>query len=569
MNIEVEIKEPDKFKDNLLVRYSAFVAFPYDLRIAEFIKKMPLFSYNSKDKIWEIPIYELPKLCNKFTDCDIHITGTYHKIAKSDKKIPKGFKFKTKPYKYQKEGVEFALSKERFILGDECGLGKSKMVIDFCGCLKHQKLINKVLIVCCVNSLKWNWVNEVKIHSDYSAYVLGTRKRKNGKVYNGGTKAILEDLNNLPDNDFIIINVEGLRGGSKKVGNKYQLPIADKIATLCNNGTIGAIAVDEIHLCKSTTSLQSKALLRLNAKYKVAMTGTPIMNQPLDLYVPLYWLGYENRNFFSFKSKYAVLGGWNNTQVVGYKNLDELRNVTQEIMLRRLKDEVLELPPKLYKTEYVEMTAKQEQIYEQVRLGLLANVEQIAENNNPLLMFTRLKQATGYTGIIDPNTHESAKFDRLLQYADEIVSNNQKFIVFSEWTGITNAVKPLLKDFNPAYITGEIKDSERIAEVNKFQNDDTCKCIIGTRGAMGTGLTLTAASYVIFIDNPWNMALKQQAIDRAHRVSTNHKVTIIDLVCKDTIDEKILDIVKLKGQISEIMLNGKLPVSEINYLLGV
>ena len=136
----------DKFKDNLLVRYSAFVAFPYDLRIAEFIKKMPLFSYNSKDKIWEIPIYELPKLCNKFTDCDIHITGTYHKIAKSDKKIPKGFKFKTKPYKYQKEGVEFALSKERFILGDECGLGKSKMVIDFCGCLKYQKLINKVLI---------------------------------------------------------------------------------------------------------------------------------------------------------------------------------------------------------------------------------------------------------------------------------------------------------------------------------------------------------------------------------------------------------------------------------------
>ena len=152
---------------------------------------------------------------------------------------------------------------------------------------------------------------------------------------------------------------------------------------------------------------------------------------------------------------------------------------------------------------------------------------------------------------------------------EQIVSNNQKFIVFSEWTGITNAVKPLLKDFNPAYITGEIKDSERIAEVNKFQNDDTCKCIIGTRGAMGTGLTLTAASYVIFIDNPWNMALKQQAIDRAHRVSTNHKVTIIDLVCKDTIDEKILDIVKLKGQISEIMLNGKLPVSEINYLLGV
>lgn len=570
--IRIHIGEPDKLSNNILVKKSAFVSFDYNPDIVSFIKQMGTRVYNPDNHTWEMPINNIISLCNKFENEEIKIDGIYEDLHKQDFEIdiPKDFEFKTKPFNHQIDGVRFGLNKKKFLLCDDQGLGKTKQIIDFVGCLEKTDTINKVLIVCGVNSLKYNWQSEISIHSDEKGWVLGTRFRKTtGKAYEGNTKNKLEDLDNLPDCRYIITNIETLRAGAEKISKtKYHFPIAEKLQELCKNGTISVIAFDECHKSKEPTSLQSRAMINVTAKYMVAMSGTPLMNNPLDLYFPMKWLGYENHSFYQFKQHYCKLGGWGGSQVVGYKNLEEIRAMMDNIMLRRLKTEVLDLPEKIRKIEYVDMTPKQSQIYKEVYNGVMSDLQKIKFSNNPLSMMIRLRQATGWTGIISDTIQESAKMERMIELVQEIVASGQKAIIFSNWESMTEVAREKLKSYNPAYISGATKADERMKEVGRFQNDDKCKVIIGTIGAMGTGLTLTAAQNVIFLDSPWNMALKAQAEDRAHRIGTKGTVSVITLCCRDTIDERIEELVEKKGQIADALVDGKISIDDINYLLS-
>ena len=323
------------------------------------------------------------------------------------------------------------------------------------------------------------------------------------------------------------------------------------------------------HRCKDPTSQQGKALLKLQAETMVSMTGTPLMNNPLDLYIHLKWLGYEKHAYYSFKKHYCIFGGFGGYQIVGYRNLDQLKEQFEDIMLRRLKKDVLDLPDKIYTTEYVEMSPKQAKIYKEVSMEIKENIDKVTNAINPLAELIRLRQATGYTGILSSTIQESAKLDRLEELLDEIVSNGGKALIFSNWTAITNPTFERFKRFNPAIITGETKN--RVEQQDKFMNDDTCKIIIGTIGAMGTGLTLTAGSTVIFLDEPWNRATREQAEDRAHRIGTKENVNIIFLITKNTIDERIHDIVEQKGHLADMLVDGKVVGDKkqlINYLLS-
>ena len=572
--IHIQIAKPRKLANNILVDYSAFVSFDYNAQIVSYIKDISTRVYDPETFTWEIPVADIIGLCNKFRDHDIKITGTYEKLGSAEDlvQIPTGFEFKTKPFQHQIDGVRFGLTKERFLLCDDQGLGKTKQIIDLVGCLSTKDNIQKVLIICGVNSLKYNWEEEIKIHSNESGWVLGTRYRKNGNKYEGSTKDKLADLENLPDCKYLITNIETLRAGAEKVSKtKYHFPIAEKIAELCNKGIISMIAFDECHKAKNSTSLQGRAMMKTSAKYMVAMSGTPLMNNPIDLYFPLHWLGYETHSLYQFKQHYCHLGGFSGGEIVGYKNLDEIRALMDKVMIRRLKMEVLDLPEKIHKVEYVDMTSKQSVIYKEVMAGVRSDLHKMSFSNNPLSMLIRLRQATGYTGILSDKVKESAKLDRMEELVTEIVDSGQKAIIFSQWSEITAIVKERLAKYNPAYITGETKAEERMIEVNRFQNDDNCKVIVGTIGAMGTGLTLTAAQNVIFLDSPWNRALKDQAEDRAHRIGTAGTVNIITIVCKGTIDEKIEDIVYRKGLMSDMLVDGKgekIDMKIINELLS-
>lgn len=567
--IKIKIDNPDKLASNVLIKKSAFVSFDYDGRVVDFIKKMGTRIYNPDNRTWEMPINNIVSLCNKFEDIEIIIEGVYEDLHKIELEndIPKNIIFKTKPFPHQLDGIRFGLNHDRFLLCDDQGLGKTLQIIDLVECLGDK--VQKALIICGVNSLKYNWREEVSKHSNEKGYVLGTRYRKNGKEYLGSTKDKINDLSNLPDHKYIITNIETLRLGAKKIGKyKYDFPIANKIKELCNDGTIGLIAFDECHRAKDSTSLQGKAMLEISAPHMIAMSGTPLMNSPIDLYFPIKWLGYENHSLFEFKRHYCRLGGYNDAEIMGYKNLDELRSLVDQIMLRRLKTEVLDLPDKIEKLEYVEMSSKQSKLYLEIQQNTKTLIHQIRMSNNPLSMLLRLRQVTGWCGIIDESIQESAKMQRMIELVEDIVSNNQKAIIFSNWTSITEVAIKLLSKYNPAYITGDVKQEERMNEVDRFQNDERCKVIIGTIGAMGTGLTLTSAQNVIFLDEPWTKALKNQAEDRAHRIGTKGTVSIITLMCKDTIDDRIHDLIEKKGKMSDALIDGKLSLEDINFLLS-
>ena len=549
--ILIDIRKSNKLKDS---EYSAFIKFDYNSKIVDAIRELPFRYYNPSETEWEVPTNKVEYLINKLKGFDIKICGklTIFEDKNTNIGLPEGFEFKTKPFSHQLEGVEYGLKYDRWFLGDEQGLGKTKQVIDIAVARKVMYGYRFCLIVCGVNTLKWNWVNEIHTHSKEDAYILGQR-RKGTKIRIGSTKDKLEDLKLMYDRKephpyFIITNVESFRDKN----------IADTISDLCKKGIIGMCAADEMHKMKNPTAQQTKGFLKCLPYCRIGMTGTPLMNSPMDLYVILKWLGYESHAFYSFKQHYCVMGGYGGYEIVGYKNLDQLTAQVREIMLRRLKSEVLDLPEKIYVDDIVEMEGKQAVMYKEVEAGLKADyINGDIDLTNPLSALIRLRQTTGYPGILSDEITESAKLDRMEEIVENCISNDEKVIIFSNWTQMTGVIFDKVAKYGCGVITGETADSNRQAIVNKFQSDDTLKVIVGTIGAMGTGLTLTAATTVIFVDEPWNKALFDQAVDRAHRIGQKNNITIYSIMCKDTIDERIHNLIYKKGAMSDAIIDGK------------
>ena len=530
-------------------QYSMFVSFPYDNKIVDVIRNLPTRFWNKDTKEWEVPLKKLEYLLDKLSDFDFDISGKYVELEKPKAVTPVNFKFKTTPYEHQIEGFNFGLNNDRWLLGDEMGLGKTKQVIDIAVAKKLQWNYKHCLIICGVNGLKWNWYNEVLTHSDEKPYILGQKRRKNGNLFIGSANDKMQDILNINELPyFIITNIETMRNQD----------IVSELVKLCKSKEIGLVAFDECHKAKDPTTQQGKGMLKIQADTMIAMTGTPLMNTPLDLFFILKWLGYEKNSYYKFKNHYAEFGGFNNYQILRYKNLDELQERLNDIMLRRLKDEVLDLPEKTYIDEYVEMTPKQTIIYNEVSAEIKANIDAIKMANNPLAELIRMRQATGYTGILSTTIQESAKLDRMEELVEEAVENNKNVVIFSNWTQMTTPIAKRLSKYNPAVITGEINADARQQMIDKFQNNNSCKVIVGTSGAMGTGLNLYAGSVIIFIDHPWNRALYDQCVDRCHRIGQTKNITIYNIMAKNTIDERVWEIVNTKGALSDAIIDGKI-----------
>lgn len=529
---------------------SLFIKFNYDLAILQMVKSLSKRWYHAETRTWETPVENLKEVLHVFRNCDVVYDlpiSTAEAMAKEEKAKPQKlvempkFEFKTKPFNHQIEAFNYAQRNAKFLLGDEQGLGKTKQGIDIAVSRKPQ--MKHCLIIVGVNSLRWNWFKEVSIHSNESARILGMRE-KNGKFKDGTLKDRLQDLQSDLAEFFLITNIETLR-------NKE---ILSKLEQMTKSGQIGMIILDEAHKCKNPNSTQGKAIHALKSKFKIAATGTPLMNSPLDCFNVLKWLEAEKGNFYSFRSRYAVMGGFGGYQVVAYKNLQELNNRMQQVMLRRKKSEALDLPAKTRTVEFVDLEGKQLQLYREILLNLRANISELEKSPNPLSQLIRLRQATSNPRLLTEQDVPNAKIERLVELVEEVAENGKKAIVFSNWESVTAEAKKALAAFNPAYITGSVED--RQAEVEKFQNQKNCSVIIGTIGAMGTGLTLTAGTTVVFIDKPWNMANVEQAEDRAHRIGTTENVSIITLAAKNTIDEKIEAIIEGKAGMSDAIVDG-------------
>jgi len=562
--IKVEINK----STNIVGNFSIYLSFPYNEEVINKVKSnFNQRYYHSDTKEWEISFSYKDMLESVFSDYVLEINDLSGNLFCENNKVE--IEYKTIPFKHQEEAVKYGMTHDKWLLADEMGLGKTKIAIDIAVNRKKMDNIKHCLIICGVNGLKWNWKEEIEKHSNEKCYVLG--QDYGNRVTNFDKLHELEELDKL-DSFFIVTNIETLRFNRKtgkkiRRGNKLKeervFMITDKLIDLLSRDEIGMIVFDEAHKAKDSESMQGEQFLRLHTPIEIAMTGTPLMNSPLDLYMIFKWLGYENHSLYAFKNHYCELGGYGGYQVIGFKNQEELHSRLNEISLRRLKKDVLDLPEKIDITEYVEMGSEQTKIYKEVQQEILDdmehNIDKYILSPDPLSQLIRLRQATGYTGILSTKIMESAKFDRALELIEDAISNNQKVIVFSNWLLV---IKPFIDILQNKYgkvaiIQGEIKGEEKMEQIRMFQEDDKCKVAIGTTSAMGTGFTLTAATVEIFLDEPWNYASKSQAIDRAHRVGTKDNLTIYTLICKNTIDERINNIVKYKKSLSDEIVDGK------------
>ena len=574
--VHIEIAQPERLKPTSLSKLSAFVSFEYDSNLVSIIKSMGTRVYIPDKKTWEIPESAVPMLMSRLRDYDVLLRGEmHHETPESHAQLPSGFVFTTKPYKHQMEGVIYGLEHESFLLGDDQGLGKTKQIIDLAMCRKQTDGLKHCLIICGINGNKYNWADEVKIHSKEDSWILGTRftKRPPIKMIEGSTKDKLEDLNNIPHQFFWITNIETLRGGSfkEKQGKRtvIRFPIAEKIQELCDKGIIGMIAFDEAHKAKNPDSQQGKALLSIDCKGpKIPMSGTFVLNNPLDLYLPLKWAGFETHSFYAYKQHYCTMGGFGGKEIVGYKNLDELRSMVSKVMLRRVKGDVLDLPPKVHTIEWVDAYPEQKALYKDVRDQVRDNIDKVKVHPDPLSEMLRLRQVTGYPGILSSTVTKSAKMDRMEELVEDEVAVGGKAIIFSNWSEMTNVIRHKLKKYNPAYITGEVGSVQRMEEKDRFQNDPNCKVMIGTIGALGTGFTLTAAQLVIFVDEPWNRGIKDQAEDRAHRIGTRGTVRVVTILTRDTVDEGVYNLVQKKGKMADLLVDGKVDGKNVDDVLS-
>lgn len=534
------------------------LSFRYDPVTVGKVKELAQRRYLPEERAWEIPAFELPNLVEKVginnLKGDDAIIGALKTKEIEDKReatqerlkgikpsIP--FDFTTAPLPHQIEAFNYGLERNALLIGDEQGLGKTKESIDIV--VARKKELCKCLIVCGVNSVKYNWEAEIRTHSKEKSVMIDDR------TMDQRVQSINKWLTGAEY--FAIVNIESLRNESMQ----------DAIYAGIKEGFIGAIIVDEIHKAKNGSSQQGKALRILRSPVRIGLSGTP-MNKAEDLWNILTWLGVEKRSFYSFRNTYCIMGGFGGYKVVGHKNLESLNAELNKVMIRRKKEEVLDLPPKVHHTEYVELTRKQQILYRDIKQGIVEQLEDIIQSVNPLSCTLRLRQLTG--GLF---TEDNPKLDRIKDMLEEeIIPNGNKAIIFSQWESITSIYLEALKAYNPIYITGKITPEERQKEVNRFQTDPECKLAIGTIGAMGTGLTLNKASYVFFIDKLWNSGENAQAEDRAHRIGTVGTVNVISMVAKGSVDEGVEEYLLENKELFDRVVDGKGSKTDIRSILN-
>ena len=524
-----------------IIEDSVILKFNYDPGIIQYIKQYCSRSYNPDTREWTITKKDYVNLKNVFSK-SYQFNESVEKLEKINPVINYHFdqediKLKLELLPHQLECIDFHINYDKTLDGCQMGLGKSIISIAAALWRKKYNNIKHCLIICGVNGNKYNW-NDIEIPKSCDEKPF---------LFTGNGEEKYKQFENLPDNFFLICNIETLRLKTKK-------PIIDLIRQKVDSGEIEMIIFDEDHKCRNPQSQQAKSLLKLKPKYCIAMSGTMVVNNPLDCYVPLKFIGQCSQNYYQFKNFYCNMGGYGNYQIISYKNLVYLQNQLDRCMVRFTKDN-LQLPEKIEKIEYVEMTPKQSQVYREMCMNVYRNLHKIKRSNNPLAMLTHLRQTTGYTGIVSDTIYESAKLDRMEEIVDEIVLNGEKVIIYSIWTRITDEIIKRLEKYDPLLYTGITSENDRRKIKIQFMNNDDSKVLVGTISALGTGETLTAANNVIFVDEPWNRATKDQAEDRVHRVGQSKSVNIVTIIAKNTIDETVHKIVNEKGKLGDKLLD--------------
>ncbi len=455
--------------------------------------------------------------------------------AISNIRQPRGLNAKLRSY--QKEGIKWLNFLDDFKLGgclaDDMGLGKTLQVISF---IKHLKTKNKSKIphlIIVPTSLVFNWNEEVqKFCPDLKVFTLtGTNRDKN--------------TTNFKNYD-IILTTYGIIINDIDYLKKYKF---------------NYIILDESQAIKNPNSKRFKGVRLLKAENRLVLTGTPIENNTFDLYAQMTFinpglLGGINH----FKKEYATAIDKNKDK----KAAKELKSLIDPFLLRRTKEQVAtELPSKTEQFLYCTMGKEQRKLYEayknKYKNYLLGKIEDDGLGKSKMYVLeglTKLRQICDSPSLLSDEeeyTNESVKIDELVKHITE-KTNDHKILIFSQFVKMLNLIKNRLNELEIKYEYLDGKTKNRQEKVDNFQNNEDTRVFLISLKAGGTGLNLTAADYVYIVDPWWNPAVEAQAIDRCYRIGQKKKVMAYKMICKDTIEEKIVTHQQNKKQVSNDLI---------------
>jgi len=468
------------------------------------------------------------------------------------------YKFKTKPYAHQITALEKSWNKEAFAYFMEMGTGKSKVLIDNIAMLYDKGKINGALIIA-PKGVYQNWF-DIEIPNHMASHV-----EKDVVLWRAAiNKKQQTELNKLFESTeklhILVMNVEAF---SSEKGLKF----ASKFLS-CHNTLM---AIDESTTIKNPEAKRTKAIVGLgrHAKYRRILTGSPVTKSPLDLYKQCEFLDeglLDFTSYYAFRTRYAIMksanfGGRSVQIIVGYKNLAELSERIEKFSYRVLKEDCLDLPDYTFMKRIIQLSPEQQKIYYQMKQIALAQLDgKLMTTATALVQLMRLHQITCGHFTADDGTIKDIKNERLSTLMDILKEVENKAVIWAHYKhDIKAIVEAIEKEYGKdSYVTyyGETPFEERQGNIKKIQDPNSpVRFIIGTPQTGGYGITLTEANTMIYYSNGYDLEKRTQSEARINRAGQKRKMTYIDIIAQDTVDEKIVKALVKKMDIANEIMN--------------
>lgn len=471
------------------------------------------------------------------------------------------YPYKLPPYQHQRDALEESAEKTNYALFCEMGTGKSKILLDTIGMLFMAGSINGAIIVAPKGVYK-NW-QKMELPKHLPDEILEKTDVITWSANQTATQKKLLDLGLRSDGRYkiLIINVEAF---SSERGSTYALRFVTTHNCL--------MAVDESTTIKNRSAARTKSIIKvgLHAKYRRIMTGSPVTKSPMDLFSQCSFLDSSllgHSSFFTFQNRYAKLirrnvGSHSFNQVVGYQNLDELSNKLDNFSYRVLKKDCLDLPEKIYIKRTVEMTDEQAVAYGTMKrhaMSILSDGKETVSAKSVLTQLLRLQQICSGSVTSDSGSVTEIPTNKINELLDAIEELDGKVIIWATFVYDVKRITEVLNDKfgagSAASYFGDTEADERQRIVDAFQDPNSkLRFFVGNPRTGGYGLTLTEAKTVIYYNNIFDLEVRLQSEDRAHRIGQRNNVTYIDLVTENTVEEKILKALRDKIDVATLVL---------------
>lgn len=523
------------------------------------MRALPNRRWDQKTKVWTAPAIRLnvEHIQKEFKDAVI--TDSAQKaIAEAGKKagmvgrpqLPPGYQFKTPPYGHQKEGLVKMFPHNAFALFMEMRTGKSKLVIDYASAHRMEGNTDSVVVVC-PYSIRRNWVDELSMHCPFghSSFILDT----------SAPKKFTEWLNTPSEFRWLIVGVESLATGSA----------ASYIEKFLLTTTKALMIVDESHKIKTPSANRSQECVRLSrmAERRVILTGTSVANGPMDLYMQFEFLDPNIigvGDFYSFRNRYAIMGGYEGKQIIGYQNLPELMEIIEPFVYQVSRKDVFDLPPVIRQVRRVKMSKEQAALYKTMAKQKFINIDEgVLSAQTTLEKMLRLQEISG--GVVAYENpagkpkflHKRidgtpAKITEMMAVLEEITGSVIIWCAYrKEITMVVEALSARYGEDQIVEIHGGVDDGNRHRNVYGLFQAKKVRFLVGNPVVGGIGLKMSAAETVIYYSNTFNYTDRVQSEDRTQSSDQTKSVLYIDLVCEDTVDEIVLEALENKQDVSD------------------